>query len=219
MLNRLIKYIKFFWKSETNWKHYNTKTLGIRMDYKERLKELIIKNAFKYSEVPIFLLASGKKSSYYFNCKAVTLDPEGRKCIGEVAYALTRSIDFEGVGGLTLGADPISIAISDAFFRKGKRINSFVVRKEAKKHGTGVFVEGEVKSGTAVIIAEDVITTGQSTIKAIERARDHGLEVKSVLTLIDREEGGREAINKLGVPVQSLFTRSELMKDYKEVGI
>lgn len=181
----------------------------------KRLVELIIEKAFRYSEKGEFILASGKKSFYYFNCKPVTLDPEGRYCIGELACLLLDSEDFQAIGGLTLGADPIAIAISDAFFRRNRKIMSFIVRKEPKKHGTAQWIEGELERGTSVFIAEDVITTGQSTIKAIERARECGLEVKGVLALIDREEGGREAVLKLGVPVKRLFTRSVLMEVYK----
>jgi len=185
------------------------------MDKEQKLIELILRKSFKYSDTPIFTLASGKKSSYYFNCKPVTLDPEGRLLIGELACSALQDVRFDAVGGLTLGADPIAIAISDAFFRNGSHILSFVVRKEAKKHGTGDWIEGSLPEGASVIIAEDVITTGASTIKAIERARENGLNVQGVLAFIDREEGGRENILKYGVFVKSLFGRSRLMDAYK----
>ena len=183
----------------------------------KRLVELILKKAFKYSEAPIFTLASGRKTSYYFNCKPVTLDPEGRFCIGEVAHAMLQSTSFQAIGGLTLGADPIAIAVSDVFFRNGKKILSFVVRKEPKKHGTGQWIEGDIPQNTPVIIVEDVITTGQSAIKAIRRAKECGLDVKEVLAFIDREEGGREEILKEGIPVRSMFLRSRLMDDYRRM--
>jgi len=182
---------------------------------RSKLAELILTKAFKYSETPIFKLASGNTSSYYFNCKPVTLDPEGRLYIGEMSSCILDGVNFEAVGGLTLGADPISMAVSDAFFRHGRHISSFIVRKEPKKHGTEDWIEGDIKEGTPVVITEDVITTGASTIKAIERSRKHGLDVKGVITLIDREEGGKENILKHGVFVKSLFCRSELMEIYK----
>jgi len=185
------------------------------MNNEQKLIELILKKSFKYSDTPIFNLASGKKSSYYFNCKPVTLDPEGRLIIGKLARLVLQDVSFEAVGGLTLGADPIAIAISDAFFRDGRHILSFVVRKEPKKHGTADWIEGSVPEGTSVIIAEDVITTGASTIKAIERARENGLNVQGVLAFIDREEGGRENIMEHGVFVKSLFGRSKLMDAYR----
>ncbi len=185
---------------------------------KKRLIEIILERTFKFSEKPTFKLASGNMSSYYFNCKPTTLNPEGMYLVGALMYDLIRSRKswkVKGIGGLTLGADPISNAIAYTSYRKDDPLESFVVRKEPKKHGTMLWVEGNVTKGDKVIIVEDVVTTGGSTIKAIDRAKKCGLKVLGVVVLIDRQEGGREAIRKKGVPVQVLFTREEIMAAHK----
>jgi orotate phosphoribosyltransferase len=185
---------------------------------KKRIIDLIIERTFKFSSKPIFKLASGKKSSYYFNCKPTTLNSEGMYLIGNLIYDLIQNRmnwNVKAVGGLTLGADPISNAIAYTSYIKGKPLESFVVRKEAKKHGTMLWIEGNVKKGDKVIIVEDVVTTGGSTIKAIERAKKSGLKVLGVVVLIDRQEGGREAVEALGVPVEVLLTKEEIFKVYK----
>ena len=186
---------------------------------KKRLIELVIERTFKFTDKPTFKLASGKKSSYYFNCKPTTLNPEGMYLIGHLLYDMIRQQKKwkpEGIGGLTLGADALSNAIAYTSYLKSDPLESFVVRKEPKKHGTMLWVEGNVKEGDRVVITEDVITTGGSTIKAIDRARKCGLNVLGVVVLIDRQEGGREAIEKLGVPVRTLLTKEEIFEDYKK---
>ena len=181
---------------------------------KKRLVEIILERTFRFSEKPTFKLASGKMSSYYFNCKPTTLNPEGMFLVGALMYDLIKnrkSWKVKGIGGLTLGADPISNAIAYTSYRKDDPLESFVVRKEPKKHGTMLWVEGNVTEGDKVIIVEDVVTTGGSTIKAIDRARKCGLNVLGVIVLIDRQEGGKEAVEKKGVPVKILLTRDEIM--------
>ncbi|MGA3279359.1 MAG: orotate phosphoribosyltransferase [Smithella sp.] len=179
---------------------------------KERLGEIILDRSFKYSEDPPFTLASGKKSNYYFNCKPTTLDPEGMNLIGAIIFDMLKDTDITAAGGLTLGADPIANALSVISYQKGKPIKSFIVRKDIKAHGTKSAIEGSVGTGEKVVIIDDVITTGGSTITAIEQARMAGLIVEMVITLIDREEGGRENILQYVDNIKSILTRTEIMK-------
>lgn len=186
---------------------------------KQRLIELILERTFKFTEEPTFKLASGTMSNFYFNCKPTTLNSEGMYIVGNLLYDIIKSRKswkVKGVGGLTLGADPVANSIAYTSHLKGEPLESFVVRKEPKKHGTMLWIEGNVITGDKVVIVEDVITTGGSTKKAIERARECGLNVLGVVVLIDRQEGGREAIETLGVPVKVLLTKEEIFKAYKE---
>ena len=178
---------------------------------KERLGEIIIERSFKYSEDPPFTLASGKKSNYYFNCKPTTLDPEGMNLIGAIVFDMLKDTDITAAGGLTLGADPIANALSVISYQKGKPIKSFIVRKDIKNHGTKSAIEGNVRSGEKVAIIDDVITTGASTITAIEQARKEGLKVELVITLIDRQEGGKENILQHVDNIKSILSRTEVM--------
>lgn len=178
---------------------------------KERLAKIIIERSFKYSEDPPFTLASGKKSNYYFNCKPTTLDPEGMNLIGEIIFDMLKNDDITAAGGLTLGADPIANSVSVISFQKGKPIKSFIVRKDVKEHGTKSAVEGNVSAGEKVVIIDDVITTGASTITAIEQAQKAGLIVAKVVALIDREEGGRENILRHIKDADAVFTRAQIM--------
>jgi len=182
---------------------------------KKRLIELILEKAFKYSEEPVFKLVSGRVSNYYFNCKAVALHPEGMHLIGNLIFEMIKDLGIKGIGGLTLGADPIAYAIAYTSFLKGNPIEAFIVRKTPKSHGTMQLIEGNVKKGDRVVIVDDVITTGKSTIEAITKAKEEGLEVVKVIAFIDRQEGGREAIEALGYKVDSVITRDEVMELYK----
>ncbi len=184
-------------------------------DMKMRLAEMILKKSFRYSDNPPFTLASGKKSNYYFNCKPTTLDPEGMYLIGNVIFAMLETSDITAVGGLTLGADPIANAISIISYQRGRPIKAFIVRKDVKAHGTRSAVEGNVEAGERVIVLDDVITTGGSTIQAIEKAREAGLIVDGVIALIDRQEGGRENIERVVSNVRAVFTREEIMEHYR----
>ena len=178
---------------------------------KERLGEIIIERSFKYSEDPPFTLASGRKSNYYFNCKPTTLDPEGMNLIGAIVFDVLKDTNVTAAGGLTLGADPIANAVSVISYQKGKPIKSFIVRKDVKDHGTKSAIEGNVRPGEKVAIIDDVITTGASTITAIEQARKEGLNVELVITLIDREEGGKENILQHVDNIKTILTRTEIM--------
>lgn len=178
---------------------------------KERLGEIILERSFKYSENPPFTLASGRQSNFYFNCKPTTLDPEGMNLIGAIIFDMVKDSSITAAGGLTLGADPIANALSVISYQKGKPIKSFIVRKDVKDHGTRSAIEGSVQAGDRVLIIDDVITTGGSTITAIEQARKAGLIIDCVITLIDREEGGRENIQQHIENIRSVLTRTEVM--------
>jgi orotate phosphoribosyltransferase len=185
---------------------------GIR----KRLAEVILERSFQYRENPPFILASGKTSPYYFNCKTTTLDPEGMNLIGRILFSMLASSGITAAGGLTLGADPIANALAVISYQEGKPIKAFIVRKEVKGHGTKSALEGNVTPGEHVAILDDVITTGGSTITAIERAREAGLIIDRVIALIDREEGGRENILQHTGHVESILSRTELMALYRE---
>ncbi len=185
---------------------------------------MIYEKAFRYSEEPVFKLVSGRMSNYYFNCKTVTLHPEGMYLIGNVIFGMIRDLAAKGIGGLTLGADPIADAVAYTSHLKGLPVEAFVVRKNAKSHGTMQWIEGNVKAGDKVVIVDDVITTGKSTIEAIARAREAGLEIVKVIALVDRQEGGYEAvaesIKDIKVDyklVEAVITKDDVMALYKSL--
>ncbi|MBA4349434.1 MAG: orotate phosphoribosyltransferase [Thermodesulfovibrio sp.] len=190
---------------------------------RDRLIRLIYENAFKYSEEPVFKLVSGRMSNYYFNCKTVTLNPEGMYLTGNIIFEMIRTLSvIKAVGGLTLGADPIANAVAYTSYLKGVPLEAFVVRKTAKSHGTMQWIEGNVESGDKVVIVEDVITTGKSTIEAITKSKEAGLEIMKVIALVDRQEGGYEAIaevmGNIGVNyklVEAVITRDDVMALYQ----
>lgn len=183
---------------------------------KKRLSDLLIEKSIKYSDTPVFKLASGRMSDFYVDCRKVTHNAEGTYLIGNMIFNLLQELPVQAIGGLTMGADPIASAVSYTAFLNNKKINSFVIRKERKEHGLKKLVEGDVQAGDRVVIVDDVITTGGSTIRAIEAARDEGLEVVKAVVLVDREEGGREEIVKYVSSVEALFTKTELMEAYRK---
>jgi orotate phosphoribosyltransferase len=180
---------------------------------RDKLFEILYTKSFIYREDPPFTLVSGRQSFYYFDCKATTLDAEGVSLIGEVMFEaiepLIGPLGIDGIGGLTLGADPISISAAIAAHRRGRSLSPLIVRKEPKKHGTQKWIEGDAARAKNVVVIDDVITTGGSTVTAIERMRESGLAIVKAAVIIDREEGGRENIEKTGVGVISLFKRSD----------
>ncbi len=182
---------------------------------KERLIELILEKAFRYSDEPAFKLVSGRMSSYYFNCKTVTFHPEGLYLIGNIIFDMIRESGAKGIGGLTLGADPIADAVAYTSYLRKSPVEAFVCRKTAKAHGTMQWIEGNVASGDKVVVVDDVITTGNSTIEAINKAREGGLDVVKVIALVDRQEGGKENIEALGYKVETVVTREEVMQLYR----
>jgi orotate phosphoribosyltransferase len=159
-----------------------------------------------------FTLASGRKSTLYIDARLTTMSPDGLSLIGPLGFAALQQTGWNvtAVGGLTLGADPISYAISYASASSATPLRAFTVRKEPKSHGTGKLVEGPFQRGDRVAVIEDVITTGGSALRAIEAVRKAGGLVAGVLALVDREEGGRAAIEQAQVPVVTLVRASEL---------
>jgi orotate phosphoribosyltransferase len=160
-----------------------------------------------------FVLASGRESSLYVDARLTTMSPEGLALIGPLGLEAIRQRgwDAEAVGGLTLGADPVAYAIAYASAGAGRPLRAFTVRKEAKQHGTGKVIEGPFRTGDRVVIVEDVITSGGSAARAIEAVRSAGGAVLGVLAVVDREEGGRDALERQGVAVQSLAKLSEIL--------
>lgn len=184
-------------------------------EIRKRLMAIIMEKSFRYSEEP-FTLSSGLKSNYYFDCKKTTLDPEGMSLVGRIIFDMLKDSGVDAVGGLSLGADPIANAVALISFQEGRPIKPFIVRKDAKGHGTKNRIEGNVKAGDRVAILDDVITTGASTITALEAAKEAGLVIDRVIVLVDREEGGAENILKHADRLEPVFKRSEIMKLYTE---
>jgi orotate phosphoribosyltransferase len=170
---------------------------------REALKQLILQKALRFGE---FTLASGKKASYYLDCREITLDSQGARLVGEGMLDLLAGDVPALVGGMAIGADPITAAILTLAGMKNVPLRGVMVRKEAKQHGTGKFVEGPFQAGESLVIVEDVVTTGGSSLLAIDRCEAVGLKVKRVLAIIDRLEGGREAFAAKGYELTTLFT-------------
>jgi orotate phosphoribosyltransferase len=179
--------------------------------HRARLLELLKELSYERREVT---LASGRKSDFYIDCKQTVLSAEGHFLVGALMnrVLLDRAPHVEAVGGLTMGADPLSSAVSTVSYLTGRPLPAFYVRKEAKGHGTGQWIEGIklLRPGMKVAIMEDVVTTGGSALKAIARAREFGLEVSIILGLVDREEGGREAL-EVEAPLVSLFRKRDFV--------
>jgi orotate phosphoribosyltransferase len=177
-----------------------------------RLLELLRALSFERRKV---VLASGRESDFYIDCKRTALTAEGHVLVGRLLFDRVRRIRplVRGVGGLTLGADPIASAIALTSFLEGEPIDSFIVRKEPKGHGTGQWIEGRktIPDGSRVVVIEDVVTTGGSALKAIERCRAENLDPVACVALVDRMEGGREAIEAQRVPLEALFTRKDFI--------
>ena len=177
-----------------------------------RLLELLRTLSFERRKV---VLASGRESDFYIDCKRTALTAEGHVLVGRLLFDRVRKVRplVRGVGGLTLGADPIASAIALTSFLQGEPVDSFIVRKEPKGHGTGQWIEGRktIPDGSRVVVIEDVVTTGGSALKAIERCRAEKLEPVACVALVDRLEGGREAIEAQGVPLDPLFTRKDFI--------
>jgi orotate phosphoribosyltransferase len=159
-----------------------------------------------------FTLASGRESEFYIDVRLTAMSPDGLALIGPLALAdiVASGWSPDSIGGLTLGADPISYAISYASATTSRPLRAFTVRKEAKAHGTGKLVEGPFRDGDRVVVIEDVITTGGSAIRAAAAIRAAGGVVLGVLALVDREEGGREALESAGYEVRSLATAGDI---------
>ena len=182
------------------------------MSVKEDLKKIIIEMSYEEREVT---LASGRKSNFYFDGKQTTLHAKGGLLVGKAFWEEVKQFEgpIHGVGGLTLGADPIATATSIAAELAGDSVHAFIIRKEPKGHGTGQWLEGRknLPPGSRVVIVEDVTTTGGSSLQAVERAQEEGLVVLGIVTLVDREEGARDAIEAAGQQLRAVFTRTEVV--------
>lgn len=174
---------------------------------RDALIRLIKEQALEFGD---FTLASGKKSTFYLDCRRVTLDAYGANLIAAGMLELMATDMPDAVGGMAIGADPITAAIITAAYPSTPALKGFIVRKEAKEHGKGQAVEGPVRPGQRAIIVEDTITTGGSALKAIARAREFGLEVVAALAVVDRLEGGANAFAEVGVPLRALLTIRDL---------
>lgn len=171
------------------------------------LIELVKQHALQFGD---FTLASGKKASFYLDCRKLTLHPIGANQIGAGMLSLLGDDLPAAIGGMAIGADPITAATITLAGQQNKDLLGFIVRKEAKQHGTGRQVEGPVTAGMQVVIVEDVVTSGGSALKAVEAVREFGLEVDTILAVVDRLEGGREAIEAAGLSLQTLCTVRDL---------
>jgi len=163
-----------------------------------------------------FTLASGKKSDFYCDARLTTLDPHGAIALGEVGWEVVRDravalgVKPVAIGGLTMGADPVALAVGMGAARDGADLQVFSIRKQAKTHGRGKLIEGNFRSGDTVVVVDDTVTTGGSTLEAIEKVRAEGGVVAFAVVLVDRGEGGKEAIEASGVPVTAIFTRADI---------
>ena len=172
---------------------------------KEELLELLKKDAYKKGE---YTLSSGKKSEHYVNCKPVTLSGRG---LTLASLLMLMHVETDVVAGLTLGADPLVSGVSLVSALDSRMVNGLIVRKEAKGHGTGAWIEGPLPpEGSTVTVLEDVVTTGGSALKAVEKLRDAGYKVEKVVALVDRQEGGRDAILEAGLELYSIFSLKDI---------
>ena len=178
---------------------------------RERLVALLLERSFRVGD---FVLSSGARSRFYIDCRTTTTHAEGQAVVGRLGLAAVREAGLrpDAIGGLTMGADPVAYAIAHASWIAGDPVNAFTVRKEPKAHGTGKRVEGCFAAGMRVVVMEDVVTTGGSALRAIEAVEAEGGEVIAVLSLVDREEGGREAIEARGYPVHAIVGVGELLR-------
>lgn len=179
---------------------------------RQRLKELLLEKSYREGRIK---LTSGRESDFYIDGKQTTLDAEGAYLCGVLLYDLisSQAEKIDAVGGMTLGADPLVTAVSIVSFMEGDSLPAFIVRKEPKSHGTENYIEGKnnLAKGARVALLEDVVTTGGTLLKVIERVQSQGFEVGLVATIVDRQEGGAEALAAKGYKLLALFTRQELL--------
>lgn len=178
-------------------------------ELQRRLRDLLRERSVTHGD---FVLASGRRSSFYVDARRTTMSGEGLTLIGALGLArlAARGWAPELVGGLTLGADPVAFALAAAARAQGQALDAFTVRKQAKPHGTAQRIEGCFKSGASVVVVEDVITTGRSAAEAIAAVSAAGGRLLGVLAVVDREEGGRAMLEQAGHAVETLVTATEL---------
>ena len=181
---------------------------------RQHLLDLICQLAYQEGD---FVLSSGQRSSYYINGKQVTLHPQGALAIGRI-FLSQLPIDNQAVAGLTLGADPIVTAVSVVSAYENRPIPALIVRKEPKGHGTKAYIEGaSLPVGSHVVVLEDVVTTGQSAMKAVERLRQAGYNVNQVMALVDRQQGGAEFYHSAGLKFQAVFSIREIQEHFRQL--
>ena len=185
----------------------NADISGTTLSPRDRLLELIKAKAIVHGKVT---LSSGREADYYVDLRRITLDGEAAPLVGQVMNALTKDLDFEAVGGLTLGADPVATAMLHASAAAGRRLDAFVVRKSGKAHGLQQRIEGPSIKGRRVLIVEDTTTTGASPMDAVAAAREEGAEVVAVATIADRATGAREKLEAQGLTYVTAYSLAEL---------
>lgn len=167
------------------------------------LMELFRQRALKFGD---FTLASGKKATYYLDGKQITLQSRGLRLVAEGLLDLLEDVEFAAIGGMSIGADPIIGAVLAVAAERGLDLQGFLVRKEPKGHGTNRYVEGPVEPGAPVVIVDDVVTTGGSSLQAVDRIEEFGCRVVQVVGIVDRMEGGAENFAARGLPFAALLT-------------
>lgn len=197
--------------SGSRWEEAPAPGAEAAQDDRSTLLSLLQARSLKRGE---FVLASGQRSDYYIDARPTTMSAMGQRLIGRLGL---REIDRQGwkgtaVGGLTLGADPVAYAIAHTSALRGRPINAFTVRKKAKEHGTSRRIEGNLAEGSDVVVVEDVMTSGASSLEAVEAVAGAGANVLGVLTVVDRESGGAEKLAGAGYPLTSLFTARQLLE-------
>ncbi|MGH7483820.1 MAG: orotate phosphoribosyltransferase [Longimicrobiales bacterium] len=178
---------------------------------RERLVRLLRERSLRTGD---FVLSSGARSTYYIDARRTTMSGQGLRLIGRLGHQAIRDAGWapRAVGGLTLGADPVSYAIAHAATLEGATLDAFTVRKEPKDHGTGRRIEGAFEPGDTVVVVEDVVTSGDSALNAAAAVRDAGATVAGVFCVVDRQEGGRERLREAGLEVVALVSRTELLE-------
>jgi orotate phosphoribosyltransferase len=189
-----------------------TSNYGFFMNERDRLKYILLQKSYREGT---FTLTSGRTSDFYVDGKQTTLAAEGAYLCGRLLYKLIRNhpARITAVGGMTLGADPLVTAVSVVSYLEKDPIPAFIVRKESKGHGTDNYIEGKsnLEPGCLVAVVEDVVTSGGTLIKVIERVENEGFRVGLVATIVDRQEGGTEALAARGYHLAAIFTREQLM--------
>ena len=180
-------------------------------ELRDRLLDLLCDRAYREGD---FTLSSGQKSTYYINCKPVTLHPEGALALGRLLLGQVPT-GAAAVAGLTLGADPLVSAVSVVSALENRPIAALIIRKEAKGHGTMAYIEGPaLEPGSEVVVLEDVVTTGGSALKAVDRLREAGYQVDRVLAVVDRQQGGAKLYAQHGLAFEALFSIADVQAHY-----
>jgi orotate phosphoribosyltransferase len=183
---------------------------------KQYLLDLFCEVAYREGD---FTLSSGQRSSYYINGKQVTLHPQGGLATGRVLLDLV-PVEAQAVAGLTLGADPMVTAVSVVAAYEGRSLTALIVRKEAKGHGTQAYIEGPtLPPGSSVVVLEDVVTTGQSALKAVDRLRQAGYTVSQIIALVDRQQGGAELYQQQGLQFKAVFSIQDIQTRYAQLQV